>query len=1254
MIKRFLRTIIIFLGLATPCLAIPQIVFGSTTGITLAQAHAAFSGAPPITYNSGTGQFACTNANSATTGCITAVDFSTFNTKLSTANASYIWGVCSNGTFAAEIALNAVIANKTGTGNCAGGYVVQNLTTGGPQCVLASVGSGTVTNIATNNGVTGGPITTTGTLSLDTAYAWNAMFGNGTWGHVGNCVNGTVQNLTATGVQCIALTAGPQGPQGIPGTNGTNGADGATGPQGPMGLNGTNGTNGVNGTNGLNGTGIASTVLLGNGSLSITLTNGTVFITANITGATGATGSNGLDGIGIASVLLINNGSLRVNLTNGTSFITGNITGATGAQGLTGNNGVDGTGIASILLIANGSLRVNMTNGTNFITGNITGATGATGNNGLDGAGIASVLLLTNGSLRVNLTNGTNFITGNITGATGAQGIQGNPGNPGTPGADGAGIASVLLIANGSLRVNMTNGTNFITGNITGATGATGPEGPMGLNGTNGLNGTSYQGGWVNDSVYTNTTRTVIAPNLCYSNGTNCVAGQEVDPFWGANYSSYKPTNWDTTFALLGNGTFATTLLLNNVIANKSSQTDMANVIANKSSQADLANVIANKSGIGNCPADQWVQNLTSGAPQCKVLTPDWAQIETFPDACPAGKAVTQIDSTLTCTAFASSTILNNVIANKTSWAEAVNGTIVALANIGNWTAEKANYALQATLANTIGNKTSWSNVANGTMALQVDLASTIGNSTSWDKVMNGTVAGVCWANSANGTLAFQSDLAATIGNKTAWANVVNGTVALWSQVMNGTVSGGGITWGTATNGTLATWLQVMNGTVGGAETNWNANYTTYNKANWDTAFTLLGNATFAKQTDLANVVGNKTTWAEVMNGTVGGSSWTTITNGTMASWLNVVNGTMAFQSDIAVLTANKTTWAEVTNGTMAAWWQISNGTLALQSTLASVIGNKTSWLEVTNGTMASWPQVINGTIPTWDKLTNGTLISWYQAPNGTIRALIVGSADLNNSITNLAYWNSTGFNATIWYILKNGTYTVSEVDWSAIWNTTIAALVDNSSAIRWNIAIHNTTIASLVDNSSAIRWNQAIHNTTLATLMDNSSSYRLNVAIHNTTIKALVISSADLNNSITNLAYWNSTGFNTTVTNACWLKSVNGTLPRWDTLTNGTLVSWYGITNGTMVPMAYMNSTGFNATVQQASWAKVYNGTAMLNNTAGYYNFTSGLWINNNLTLGTAISAIVFNANSSAAIMANTTGCMIIRGFSGAEINIC
>jgi len=153
-----------------------------------------------------------------------------------------------------------------------------------------------------------------------------------------------------------------QGPQGVQGIQGETGATGASG---------TNGTNGINGTNGV---GVASAAI-SSGIINITLTNGSSFISTNLTGSQGAqgiqgvqgetgpsgtngtNGLNGSNGVGIASGSIVA-GIINVTLTNGSSFISNNLTGPQGIQGVPGSNATaDGNNYTSSVSVTGTSTK---------------------------------------------------------------------------------------------------------------------------------------------------------------------------------------------------------------------------------------------------------------------------------------------------------------------------------------------------------------------------------------------------------------------------------------------------------------------------------------------------------------------------------------------------------------------------------------------------------------------------------------------------------------------------------------------------------------------------------------------------------------------------------------------------------------------------------------------------------------------------------------------------------------------------------
>lgn len=202
------------------------------------------------------------------------------------------------------------------------------------------------------------------------------------------------------------------------------------------------------------------------GSHTFTFTRfglGDLTLSINDQGGSGS-GTNGTNGVGVANATVLANGSLQIGLTNGTILIFGNVTGQKGDTGSQGIQGIQG----------------------------IPGADGTPGQNGSNGTGIAAIYLLGNGSLQINRTDGVNTTSGNLSGPAGPQGIQGVQGDQGiqgipgiggtngtngTDGLNGTGIRSIELLLNGSLQINLTNGTNITSGNLTGAKGADGAGG---------------------------------------------------------------------------------------------------------------------------------------------------------------------------------------------------------------------------------------------------------------------------------------------------------------------------------------------------------------------------------------------------------------------------------------------------------------------------------------------------------------------------------------------------------------------------------------------------------------------------------------------------------------------------------------------------------------------------------------------------------------------------------------------------------
>ena len=95
-----------------------------------------------------------------------------------------------------------------------------------------------------------------------------------------------------TGPQGPAGAPGQQGPAGPPGPQGPSGKDGRDGKPGPQGPEGPRGVNGVDGVDGQDGRGIESAYIAADGSLVLTLTDGSELDVGPLSGLSVASEGN--------------------------------------------------------------------------------------------------------------------------------------------------------------------------------------------------------------------------------------------------------------------------------------------------------------------------------------------------------------------------------------------------------------------------------------------------------------------------------------------------------------------------------------------------------------------------------------------------------------------------------------------------------------------------------------------------------------------------------------------------------------------------------------------------------------------------------------------------------------------------------------------------------------------------------------------------------------------------------------------------
>lgn len=138
--------------------------------------------------------------------------------------------------------------------------------------------------------------------------------------------------------------------------------------------------------------------------------------------------AKGDTGVGIANITTNQDGTLTITMTNGTTYTTPSMKGAKGDKGDTGDTGSPGEqGVSIVSFTPARQTETSVIYTVAFsdgITQEVSVPKGLQGEAGLPGRGITSTVMNSNYTLTITYTDGTTYTTQSIRGAQGAQGVS--------------------------------------------------------------------------------------------------------------------------------------------------------------------------------------------------------------------------------------------------------------------------------------------------------------------------------------------------------------------------------------------------------------------------------------------------------------------------------------------------------------------------------------------------------------------------------------------------------------------------------------------------------------------------------------------------------------------------------------------------------------------------------------------------------------------------------------------------------------